>query len=74
MSVPAWVAIAWPASMRAIVRESGWQWRPVDGDTAFAPPFGTVRACLDCGCLVAGGPARCRRCAADALDDAEEGR
>jgi RNA polymerase subunit RPABC4/transcription elongation factor Spt4 len=52
-------------SVPAAVRESGWQWRPVDGDTAFAPPFGTVRACLDCGCLVAGGPTRCRRCAAD---------
>ena len=23
----------------------------------------TVRDCLDCGCLVAGGPTRCVRCA-----------
>lgn len=43
------------------VHDSGWQWRPV-GDGAFAPPFGTVRAC-DCGCLVAGGPTRCTHCA-----------
>jgi len=26
----------------------------------------TVRACLDCGALVAGGPTRCGRCAKDA--------
>jgi hypothetical protein len=45
------------------VHESGWQWRPVNEDTAFAPPFGTVRACRVCGCLVAGGPAACTRCA-----------
>lgn len=43
------------------VHDHGWQWRPV-GDGAFAPPFGTIRACLDCGCLVAGGPTRCSRC------------
>lgn len=24
---------------------------------------GTVRECLDCGCLVFGGPTRCTRCA-----------
>ncbi len=43
------------------VQSHGWQWRPV-GDGAFAPPFGTIRVC-DCGCLVAGGIARCLRCA-----------
>lgn len=46
------------------VHERGWQWRPV-GDGAFAPPFGTVRACVGCGCLVAGGPTACARCAQD---------
>jgi hypothetical protein len=45
------------------VHEGGWQWRPTDKDTAFAPPFGTIRVCIDCGCLVAGGPTRCGRCA-----------
>jgi len=35
----------------------------VDSDTAFIPPFGTVRVCRGCGCLVAGGPTVCRRCA-----------
>lgn len=25
----------------------------------------TVRECVDCGCLVAGGPTRCGRCAKD---------
>lgn len=45
----------------ADVHERGWQWRPV-GDGAFAPPFGTVRACLDCGALIAGGPSRCVHC------------
>lgn len=44
------------------VHESGWQWRPV-GDGAYAPPFGTIRVCIGCGCLVAGGPTRCNRCA-----------
>jgi hypothetical protein len=32
-------------------------------DTAFIPPFGTVRVCRGCGCLVAGGPTICVRCA-----------
>jgi len=39
-------------------------WHAVD-DGAFARPFGTVRKCIDCGCLVAGGPTRCGRCADD---------
>lgn len=46
------------------VHESGWQWRPTDPDTAFAPPFGTIRVCRACGCLVAGGPTACSRCVA----------
>ncbi len=46
------------------VHERGWQWRPVTEDTAFAPPFGTIRVCRGCGCLVAGGPTACRKCAA----------
>lgn len=25
----------------------------------------TVRTCLDCGCLVSGGPTRCTRCVRD---------
>lgn len=52
----------------AEVHASGWQWRPTSDDTAFAPPFSTVRACVDCGCLTAGGPSRCGRCAKDILD------
>ena len=42
---------------------NGWQWTKVDSDTAYAPPFGTVRVCRVCGCLVAGGPTACARCA-----------
>lgn len=45
------------------VHERGWQWRPTSPDTAFAPPFGTIRACRGCGCLVSGGPTACARCA-----------
>jgi len=45
------------------VHECGWQWRPVTTGTAFAPPFGTIRQCQGCGCLVAGGPTACVRCA-----------
>lgn len=45
------------------VHERGWQWRPTATDTAFAPPFGTIRQCRVCGCLVAGGPTACARCA-----------
>lgn len=37
-------------------------WRIVDEDTAFAPPFGTIRECRVCGCLVGGGPNACVRC------------
>lgn len=47
----------------AHVHERGWQWRPTTTDTAFAPPFGTIRQCRGCGCLVAGGPSACVRCA-----------
>lgn len=47
----------------AEVHDRGWQWRPVDKDTAFAPPFGTIQKCRVCGCLVAGGPTACARCA-----------
>lgn len=36
-----------------------------NGD-AFWTPFGTVRACIDCGAIVAGGPTRCGRCAKEA--------
>lgn len=39
------------------------QWRRVSDDTAFAPPFGTIRVCRVCGCLVAGGPSACVSCA-----------
>lgn len=35
-----------------------------DGVEGFIPELGaTVRECIDCGCLVAGGPTRCVRCA-----------
>lgn len=53
------------------VHERGWQWRPV-GDGAFAPPFGSIRVCRVCGCLVAGGPTACGRCVASerAADEA----
>lgn len=37
-------------------------WHPV-GDSAHAAPFGTIRVCRSCGCLVAGGPTACGRCA-----------
>lgn len=57
------------AAVPAEAHERGWQWRPV-GDGAFAPPFGTIRACRSCGCLVAGGPTACGRCAVEAMKDA----
>jgi hypothetical protein len=47
----------------AEVHERGWQWRPTGKDQAFAPPFGTIRQCRVCGCLVAGGTTACVRCA-----------
>ena len=49
--------------IESLVHEHGWQWRPTDADTAFAPPFGTIRQCRVCGCLVAGGTTACARCA-----------
>lgn len=51
------------------VREGGWQWRPVGEDAAVAPPFGIIRVCRGCGCLVAGGPTACVRCAEDKAPD-----
>lgn len=32
-------------------------------DTAHIGPWTTVRACLDCGVLIVGGPSRCTYCA-----------
>lgn len=34
----------------------------VSEDTAHVGPWTTVRACLDCGVLVSGGPTRCKYC------------
>lgn len=55
----------------AEVHKRGWQWRPVNEITAFAPPFGTIRVCC-CGALVAGGPAFCARCVSPSVDTAAE--
>lgn len=38
---------------------------PLFSPSAFIPGLGTVHECLNCGCLVAGGPTRCKRCAAE---------
>lgn len=38
------------------------EWRSTSGDTAYAEPFTTIRACIDCQCLIAGGPTRCKAC------------
>ena len=34
---------------------------------SYIPGLGTVRECLDCGCLVPGGPTRCKRCASGCM-------
>lgn len=52
--------------------DGGAAWHKVSEDTAFAMPFGTVRKCLGCGCLVGGGPTRCGRCAEDVKPIAAE--
>lgn len=41
--------------------------RTVSEDTMFSSSLGTIRKCIDCGCLVAGGPTRCGRCAKDCV-------
>lgn len=43
--------------------EDGPDWRAV-GDGAFTRPFGTIRKCHGCSCLVAGGQTYCGTCAA----------
>lgn len=47
-------------------------WRPMSDSAAFAWPFGTIRVCLGCTCLMAGGaldsPPICRRCATEKAD------
>ena len=35
---------------------------------AFIPGIGTVRACINCGVLIAGGPTRCMRCVDEMRD------
>jgi hypothetical protein len=51
------------------------EFKKLDGRVPEVPPggwkvgegfmfgVGTVRTCIDCGCLVGGGPTRCNRCA-----------
>ena len=42
-----------------------------EGVEGFIPELkATVRECIGCGCLVAGGPTRCKRCAAEAHEEA----
>lgn len=44
-----------------------------DGIEGFVHDLGcTVRECVDCGCLVPGGPTRCKRCAGEVLALGEE--
>lgn len=38
----------------------GYEYKGID---TFVPGLGTVRECIDCKCLIAGGPTRCLRCA-----------
>jgi DNA-binding transcriptional ArsR family regulator len=40
-------------------------------DTAHIGPFTCVRACLDCGVLISGGPTRCLPCVAKCVDQGE---
>ena len=35
----------------------------MDVKSGFLPEIGTIRACIDCGVLVSGGPTRCVICA-----------
>lgn len=53
------------AASGALASADSGAWRVVD-DGAFASPFGTVRKCRECDCLVAGGPTACGRCSAPA--------
>jgi hypothetical protein len=39
-----------------------------DRDTIGLGPFTTVRACIDCGVLIVGGPTRCLYCASKLVD------
>lgn len=44
-----------------------------NGIEGFIPELrATVRECIDCGCLVPGGPTRCRRCAKEVKMEKEE--
>lgn len=38
------------------------QFRMTSDDTAHIGPWTTVRACIDCGVLITGGPTRCLYC------------
>lgn len=40
--------------------------------TGYLDGIGTVNVCIGCGCLVAGGPTRCKRCAR--MGDPKENR
>jgi hypothetical protein len=56
------IAEARAAKSRVASSSDDYTWHAV-GDGALAPPFGTIRVCRGCDCLVAGGPTACRRCA-----------
>lgn len=47
--------------IEALEGEAAHAWHDVQ-DGGFSGSLGTLRACLDCGCVVAGGPTRCLRC------------
>ncbi|HEY6509798.1 MAG TPA: hypothetical protein VIY56_17365 [Vicinamibacterales bacterium] len=57
-----------PAPAEAKMAEPGPGNTPGDPSAVdtFIPNIGTVRSCLDCSALVAGGPTRCGRCAREA--------
>jgi hypothetical protein len=48
------------------LRTSSSEERPVPISGYVSELGTTVRECLDCGCLVPGGPTRCKRCAEEA--------
>jgi hypothetical protein len=49
--------------MKHPVREAIHQEHVYDKPETYISGLGTVRTCIDCGCLVSGGPTRCVRCA-----------
>ena len=62
LTEPRWLLRRDKPAEKPVTDHEEWKY---DLPEAHVPGLGTVRTCIDCHCLVAGGPTRCTRCVRD---------